>query len=608
MRLRTAALATCVAIMILMTAPSVTSQGEESDMSVKVTMSITGLAELDASGSARFHFTGQAAVDLRHATINNFDTPSAPDQSLNADEVRDFMVAVAAGLEGNIFWGILITSATNFTEKADSFFAEKTDGLVLTGWDTDAPMEFEVGFSGETKADSKVIEIGEQANSTFAGAIFEATGYRFSGSFSFDNRVSTYTLGSYANPELPDGSMSALRLPWGQIVWYSYDGQLGPGVVLNDTATYHFFSVVENQMVGIAVTVIGVYLILRTPGRRFDKFEKLHPRKFRKYAKPLLLVDISAYSLSIALIVLYLFPFMFSFSNAENYVYTAYLYGFVILAIFGELLFSKVMYARASAEIPEESVIEVKQAVVEPAEGEGEFLCKVCFRPIEAGLDLLQCTCGATMHVDCGEKAQTCPVCSQPLVQLQTRSVQCRACGETFLFSGEGDAYSIQCTKCGAFQEEIAPGKNYLVVDEDARNAYMMIRAMSVSNRPAMIATTSFPGKIRSDYDMHDVPIKWFSDSSTDIDNVNPKDLDGDAMESISTFLMTTKNAGVLLEGIESLSELNGFEKVLAFVKKLNDLAAIHSSTIIAYVNKSAFKPEQMKTLSDEFDEIHDYQ
>jgi hypothetical protein len=577
-------------------------------MHVSASMTLTGLTDLGASGTAAFRFTGQSAVDLRRAIINSFDSPTSPDQALDPAEVRNFMMALSGSLRDKMFWGLVITSATDFKNKTDSYFAEDTTGLILTGWDSKAAIAFELDFAAKTRASSKVIEVTQQSRATFVTAIAQATGYEHSGNFSFSTRITTYTVGSYANAELPDGRMSALRLPWGQVLWYSFDGQIGPGILLNDTVTYYAFSIIENQLIGFIVLLFGTYVIVRTPGRRFDKFEKLHPRKFRKYAKPLLPVDVSAYATGIALILLFLFPFMFSFTSRETFIYTAYLYGVVVLAVVGEQLFSKAMYARASASIPEESVIEVKQALIEPAEGEGEFLCKICYRPIEAGLELLQCTCGATMHADCGQKAQVCAVCGQPLVQLQTRSVQCRSCGETFLFSGEGDAYSIQCTKCGAFQEEITPGKNYLVIDEDPKNAYLMIRAMSLSNRPAMIATTSFPGKIRSDYDMHDVPIKWFSDSSMDIDNINPKDLDGDAMEAISTFLMTTKSAGVLLEGVESLSEQNGFEKVMAFVKKLNDLAVIHGSTIIAYANKKTLKPEELKVLSDEFDEIHDYQ
>ena len=63
-----------------------------------------------------------------------------------------------------------------------------------------------------------------------------------------------------------------------------------------------------------------------------------------------------------------------------------------------------------------------------------------------------------------------------------------------------------------------------------------------------------------------------------------------------------------MIEGTESLIELNGFDKVLAFIKRVNDLAAIHGSTIILSVDKKRLSEGQFKAISDEFDEIHDYE
>jgi hypothetical protein len=134
------------------------------------------------------------------------------------------------------------------------------------------------------------------------------------------------------------------------------------------------------------------------------------------------------------------------------------------------------------------------------------------------------------------------------------------------------------------------------------------MRAMGVSGRPAMVMTTEFPGKIRSGFELGDeVDVRWLSDSTTDIDNVNPKDLEGDAMETASTFLMTTKRAGLMIDGIGALIDMNGYDKVLAFVRRLNDLAMIHGSSILLFSDKGGMDEGQFKAMSDEFDEIHDY-
>ncbi len=597
-----------IALMVItLNAPGATSQPVTGDaMHVDSKMLISGLGKLSGSGSAQITFTGDAAAVLRLAVFHEFDKNG--DQWMDANETRNFMDEVSHNLVGKSYWGITINSATNFSTKSKEYITSHTSGLVQSQWDSTALLMFKVDFEGKGLGATKMIETAQGAYNSFAAAVLDTTGYRFNGTLILKQRVTTLVIGSFTNPEITNGSISELRAPFGDVIWYSYEGPVSSGVAAKDQTAYSSFSIMENQQISFAVLFFGCLMILRMPGKNFDKFAKLHPRKFRKYAKPLVSVRISAYVLASVLVVLYLFPFLFSFISKNAMIYAAYLYLLVPVAIIGEYFISKGMYNKAALSIPDESIVEVKQALIQPEEGEGEILCKVCYKPIDAGLDIFQCTCGFTMHVECAEKVQNCPSCGEMLFAQRTRSIQCRACGETFLYSGNEDPYSIQCSKCGAFQEEIKAGKNYLVVDEDPRNAFMMIRAMSLSGRPAMCLTVQFPGKIRSEYDLGEVQVKWLSESSTDIDNVNPMNLDGDSMELVSTFLMTTKEAGVLIDGIESLIDMNGFEKVLAFVKRLNDLAAIHGSTIILSVNKKIIPQEQFQAISDEFDEIHDYQ
>jgi len=606
MRLRASFLVAYLVVAVMLGSDPALAQAGDGVMRVDSALTITSLDTLDGSGKATVMYTGAVAQEFRVEVINAFD--SNGDQVLESPEVRDFLAAVCRGMEGRNYWGVTIRDCTNFSSVSDKYILEHTSGLVATSISSEDPVSFSVGFSGSGSGSNKVVEIAQGAYETFALAVEYATGYEYNGTVEISARVTTYGIGTMTDPDLRVGDVSALRLPWGQVIWYSFSGHIGPAEPSFDRLSYRTMSLADNQLIGFVVVLLGCLFVLRTPGKRFDKFEKLHPRKFRKYAKPLVSVRLSAYGLASLIAVLYLLPYLFALSDANAVLTVSYLYVLVPVFATVELVFSRMMYDRAALRIPEESVIEVKHAVVTPAEGEGEMLCKVCYRPIEAGLEMYQCVCGLNMHMDCAQKAQVCPQCGETLVKVKTRSIQCRACGETFLYSGEEDAYSIQCTKCGAFQEEIKPGRNYLVVDEDPRNAFMMIRAVGLSNRPAMCMTTSFPGKIRSDYDLRDVVVKWFSDSTTDIDNVNPKDLDVDAMETLSTFLMTTKNSGVLIDGVESLIEVNGFDKVLEFVKKANDLAAIHGSTIILSLDKTKLPPEQYKALSEEFDEIHDYQ
>ncbi len=594
----------CFLMISLPATPSVEAALPANVMVVETNMTISGVLALEGTGTARISFTGTAAQPFRILVMNMVDEGQGV---LDNHETRVFLTTVSSFLVGKSYWGITVNSVEDFTTYSDAQVETHTSGLIGTNRETtDKDVVFSFGFSGSGEATSKMIPIAQGTADSFVTALRQALPeFEYSGTLVINQRVTNLGVGSYTGPALSQGGLRAFRNPFGAITWYSYTGPLAAGSTSNDTVAFETFSLIENQQIAFIVLLIGGVMIARMPTKFFDKFEKLHPRKFRKYAKPLISVKLSALGLIALLAVLYLLPYLLS---PKAPVYSAYLYLLVPLAVIGQHFLSKKLYDRAALDIPDESVIEVKQAMIQPEEGQGEMYCKVCYRPIEAGLELFQCTCGARMHMDCAEKAQTCPACAQPLFPERTRSIECRACGETFLYSGSEDPYSIQCTKCGAFQEEVKPGKNYLVVDAEPGNAFNMLRAMGVSERPTLIMTTQFPGKIRSDYDLVDVPIKCFSDASTDIDNVNPHDLEADAMEVVSTFLMTTRNSGVLIDGVEALSEMNGFDKVMAFVKKLNDLARTHGSTIILSTNKKLLSESQYKALSDAFDEVHDFQ
>jgi hypothetical protein len=586
-------------------APAASSQDEESIMAVKSRMLLTGIESLSGSVDLDVTFSGDAAVLLRSEIFDTFDRGG--DFVLTVGETRMFLQNVSISLIGRMYWGIQVESVTDFQSLSDAKIISMTSGLIGSHEGEVTPISFSLWFEGSGMSATKVMEVAGGVLSAISDSLEAVTTYQFEGLFRLDHRVTSFVLGSFTDPDSEGGGFFSVRLPTGSVLWYSYEGDVGPAVRPRDSITYRGFSVMENQILGFLLVLIGGIIIMTIPGRNFDKFEKLHPKKYRKHARPLMSVRVLAYILTAVIGVLYFLPFLFGLLAHDLLFYVWYLYFLVPLAVIGEHFFAKIMYGRAALTIPDESIIEMKQAVVEPEEGAGEMVCRVCFRPIEAGLELFQSTCGATMHVDCAEKAQTCPVCGEMLFPQRTRSIECRACGETFIYTGSDDAYSIQCTKCGMFQEEIDPGKNYLVVAPDPKNAFMMVRAVSLGERPTMVLTSQFPGKLRSDYDLGEMEIKWFSDSETDIDNLNPKDLEGDVMEAVSTFLMTTKKAGLLLEGLGALIEANGFDKVLSFVKKLNDLASIHGSTVILALDKRNLTEKQYEAISEAFDEIHDF-
>jgi hypothetical protein len=574
------------------------------ELKISVEMLMSGLTKLDASGHVKLTYYGQAAHALRVAINESF--PGEPISTLVPLQIKEFMAAYSHSLVGRIWLGVTIRSATDFANASDKAVRESAVGLVSIPVNSSFPIYIDMDFSASGRMSTKLMQLSKGPLDTFAGAIAHVTGYSFFGALVVDARITTIGFASITNPDIGSGRISEIRTPIGNIAWYSFKGSVVPGELSADeTLTLEPFSVFENSQVAFVVALVGAFIIARMPSRRLEKFRLLHPRKSRQSVKPLRPVAISAWVLIAAIAIIYALPFL---TTRTFLLYSVYMFLIVPLAVLVEHFISRTMYDRAAREISEEPVIEVKQAMVEKRKLK-EVLCQVCFKRIEEDQKMLRCPqCSLEMHDDCAERAQSCPVCESILFPERTRSIECRVCGETFLYSGMGDPYSIQCTKCGSFQEEIKPGKNYLVVEEEPRNSYMMARSMGLSGRPVMCLTAEFPGKVRGDYDLgENVAIKWLSDSTTDIDNVNPRDLEGDAMEIVSTFLMTTKSSGVLLDGLGALVQLDGFDATLAFIRRLNDLAMIHGGTIIVPMKKGALPEDQYQKISDEFDEIHDY-
>jgi hypothetical protein len=577
-------------------------------MVVATTTQLTSIGDLEGSGDLKITFRGEPAREFRQRILSEFD--SNMDQVIDSVEARDLLVALSSALDGKPYWGIAIDPTEDMVNVTTAKAAGMTEGLVSHDWDSTDDVSFWLDFDCRGQGFSKVIFITQTAVDTFCGAVLDATGYAFDGIMRLEHRAIAFGVGAFTSPDMTNGTMEELRTPAGFVIWYSTEFEVGDYTgFAQEMISYEELSIIENPQVAFVILLIGSLVMARVPAKRFQKFKKLHPKRYRKYAKPKLSPKVLTVVLLVALWLLYAAPFLLSYV-IDGFILYSYFFMFLVpLAMIGQYAVTRRVYDKSSLDIPEDTVVEIRQAHVGPEEAEALALCAVCFKPVELEAEMHTCeSCNIDMHVECAQRARICPACEAILFPQDTRSIECKACGESFLHSGTEDAYSIQCTRCGAFQEEVEAGKNYLIVDQDPTMAYRMIRAMGLSGRAAMVITIEFPGKIRADYGLEEeVDVRWFSESTTDIDNVNPHDLEGDAMETTSTFLATTKRAGLLIDGIDQLIDLNGFDKVVAFIRRLNDLAAIHGSTIIIHVDKSSMEDDAFGVISEEFDEIHDY-
>jgi len=145
-------------------------------------------------------------------------------------------------------------------------------------------------------------------------------------------------------------------------------------------------------------------------------------------------------------------------------------------------------------------------------------------------------------------------------------------------------------------------GYNYLIFEEATLETYEMFRGVLADGIPGICITTTFPTKLKRQYDLAEARIFWLSEADSKVESFRPKRLDFEITRTINDFIKTNEESCLLLDGFEYLVLENGFENVMKFIKKVNDLASMSNATVIVPINPNAFSREEMTVLTKEFD------
>jgi archaellum biogenesis ATPase FlaH len=83
---------------------------------------------------------------------------------------------------------------------------------------------------------------------------------------------------------------------------------------------------------------------------------------------------------------------------------------------------------------------------------------------------------------------------------------------------------------------------------------------------------------------------------------LDPKRLDFEPMRKIGRFLTDHPGGAILVDGLEHLITVNGLERVLKFVKKVNDIASLSQATLLVSLSPKSLGAEDLSRLRKEFD------
>ncbi|MDH3366022.1 MAG: isoleucine--tRNA ligase [Thermoplasmata archaeon] len=147
---------------------------------------------------------------------------------------------------------------------------------------------------------------------------------------------------------------------------------------------------------------------------------------------------------------------------------------------------------------------------------------------------------------------------------------------------------------------ELERSFSYLVEEDKPETSYKLFIDTLKKGVKGYCITRNYPAKIRSKFDLKDVPIIWLSNVGRD-STIRPKDLEKLSL-SLEQFLSQENGGIVLLDGLEYLITNNNFITVLRLIQSLRDQVAINQSILLMAVNRSTLESHQLNLLEREVD------
>src|SRR5213596_3665002 len=150
-------------------------------------------------------------------------------------------------------------------------------------------------------------------------------------------------------------------------------------------------------------------------------------------------------------------------------------------------------------------------------------------------------------------------------------------------------------------------GLNYLVL-ENGRSAAMGAFRDIVSATPGLCVTGLAPPHVTARFGLERTPILWITSASNLERTVRPNGLDFELVHTVVKFLRENPGTAVLLDDLDYLSAVAGFDAVGRFLKRVVNQASASKGTVIVAAGQGTFTPDQVAVLRGSVDRLVDIQ
>ena len=148
-------------------------------------------------------------------------------------------------------------------------------------------------------------------------------------------------------------------------------------------------------------------------------------------------------------------------------------------------------------------------------------------------------------------------------------------------------------------------GLNYLVL-ENGRSAAMGAFREIVSTTPGLCVTGLAPSRVAARFGLERTPILWITGVSGEARTVRPNALDFELVHTVVKFLRENPGTAVLLDDLDYLATVAGFDAVARFLKRVTNQASASKGTVIVAAGQGTFTSDQIALLRGCMDRLLD--
>ncbi len=133
--------------------------------------------------------------------------------------------------------------------------------------------------------------------------------------------------------------------------------------------------------------------------------------------------------------------------------------------------------------------------------------------------------------------------------------------------------------------------ESYIVDGSSSRHAYDVFEDAIHHGKEGLCFSKLSPDRVREITNLKRTPIVWLTESEYG-GGIKPRDF-RQVTELSGRYIQESKNAIILVDGVEYLIQLNSFEQIYAVIEELKNMAAKSGSILIVSIDTKTLAPEE---------------